>query len=135
MKSREAAVGRGATDNYSYINFRDEEEKIMLELEQYLVHCKNNEFDQADKILKRVLDSQLVAWDTIVDSTTMCCARKEKMASFMQILSSTSISRRINREVLQTVTVKEYRGCGHTRIPYRLPATSRSAPRSKMTPC
>lgn len=111
VESREAAVGRGATDNYSYINFREKEEKAMLE--QYLIHCKNNALDQADQILECVLDSQLLRLGHYCGQYNhVLCKERNNGIPHADIEFNFDFKK--NREVLQTV--KEY--CGHTRIPY-----------------
>ena len=51
------AVARGAIRSKGYINFRDENEKAMLE--QFLWLCGKKRFEQADDVLRRVLKSQL----------------------------------------------------------------------------
>jgi hypothetical protein len=57
VASREAAVANGAKNNSSYANFRNNEEKEMLE--SFLDLCNENEFEEADRVLERVLESQI----------------------------------------------------------------------------
>lgn len=51
------AVYRGATDNAGYTNFRNEEEKSLLE--GFLVHQENGDYEKGDKLLRQVVESQL----------------------------------------------------------------------------
>jgi len=57
VASREAAVANGASNNSGYTNFRNDEEKAMLE--SFLDLCNGNEFEEADRVLERVLESQI----------------------------------------------------------------------------
>jgi len=57
VASREAAVANGAKNNSSYANFRNNEEKAMLE--SYLDLCNENAFEEADRVLEGVLESQI----------------------------------------------------------------------------
>ena len=56
VASREAAIANGAINNSGYTNFRNDKEKAMLEA--YLALCNVNQFEQADKILERVVELQ-----------------------------------------------------------------------------
>lgn len=58
VKSREAAVAKGASSHRGYTDFRNLAEKTMLQ--EYLNLCKANDFESADNVLERVLESQLV---------------------------------------------------------------------------
>jgi len=51
------AVARGAYKSDTYVNFRNENEKSLLQ--QFLVHSNKNDFDEADECLHQVLQSQL----------------------------------------------------------------------------
>ena len=52
--SREEAIAKGATNSPGYMNFRDDREKQLLE--EYLVLCKDDKFDQADDTLREVVE-------------------------------------------------------------------------------
>merc|ERR1712232_1520022 len=51
------AVAKGATRTNGYMNFRDEYEKAWLE--EWMVMDKMGRYEEAEKLLQRVLDSQL----------------------------------------------------------------------------
>ena len=57
VPSRKHAIAEGATNAPNYANFRNEKEKKLLE--EYLILCKEDKFDEADMVLHTVLDSQL----------------------------------------------------------------------------
>lgn len=58
VESKEAAIDQGATFLEEYTNFRNLEEKEMLM--KYMEHSEAGEYDEADVLLKKVMDSQLL---------------------------------------------------------------------------
>eukprot|EP00547_Thalassionema_nitzschioides_P004567 CAMPEP_0194208584 /NCGR_PEP_ID=MMETSP0156-20130528/6993_1 /TAXON_ID=33649 /ORGANISM="Thalassionema nitzschioides, Strain L26-B" /LENGTH=449 /DNA_ID=CAMNT_0038935585 /DNA_START=1 /DNA_END=1347 /DNA_ORIENTATION=+ len=57
VENKGDAVDRGATDYASYTNFRNAEEKSLLE--GFLIHQKNKEYEKGDTVLRQVVESQL----------------------------------------------------------------------------
>lgn len=57
VESRDAAIANGAENSPKYKDFRNGHEKALLE--EYLVNCDLGEYEEADKLLEAVLESQL----------------------------------------------------------------------------
>lgn len=111
VKSRSAAVANGATYNPSYTNFRNDEEKSMLE--EYLRLCNVKKYDEADLILERVLESQLVRMHHYCGQYNHVLV-KERNNGIPHADIEFNFDFKKNKDVLRTV--KQY--CDHTRIPY-----------------
>lgn len=111
VESREAAIANGAVNSPSYINFRDDNEKAMLE--EYLVHCNNKDFEQADKVLGGVLESQLLRLNHYCGqyNHVLC---KERNNGIPHADIEFNFDYKKNKEVLRTV--KKF--CETSRVPY-----------------
>jgi len=105
------AVARGAIRSKGYINFRDENEKAMLE--QFLWLCGKKRFAKAEEVLMRVLDSQLDRLNHYVGqyNHVLC---KERNNGIPHADIEFNFDFRSNKQVIQAV--KKY--CDSTRVPY-----------------
>jgi len=111
VESKEAAIAKGAEHNDDYTNFRNEEEKAMLE--QYLELCNMHEFDKADAILENVLESQRVRLSHYSGQYNhVLCKERNNGIPHADIEFNFDFKK--NKEVLRTV--KQY--CEHNRVPY-----------------
>ena len=111
VSSREEAVSNGATNSPGYMNFRDDNEKTLLET--YLLHCDNEDFDQADALLHQVLDSQLHRLKHYVGQYNhILCKERNNGIPHADIEFNFDFKK--NKEVLRTV--EEY--CKQKRVPY-----------------
>jgi len=100
VASREAAVANGATNNVGYANFRNDEEKVMLE--SFLDLCNENEFEQADEVLERVLVSQISRLNHYVGQYNhVLCLERNNGIPHADIEMNFSYDK--YKEVLQTV--------------------------------
>ena len=111
VASREEAIKRGAVNYPGYANFRNKEEKQMLE--QYLEFCNAGDFGTADDILNRVLNSQLERMCHFVGqyNHVLC---KERNNGIPHADIEFNLDMKKNKEVIRVV--KQY--CDHNRVPY-----------------
>ena len=74
VESKEAAIAQGATFLEEYTNFRNLEEKEMLM--KYMEHSEAGEYDEADVLLKKVMDSQLIRLKHYAGKVSTTCHYK-----------------------------------------------------------
>lgn len=111
VSSRESAMERGAVNSPGYTNFRDENEKEMLE--KYLLHCKAEEYDEADLLLHDVVNSQLKRLHHYVGQYNhILCKERNNGIPHADIEFNFDFKK--NKDVIRTV--KNY--CDQNRVPY-----------------
>jgi len=111
VSSREEAVVKGAVNSPGYMNFRDEHEKSLLE--QYLVLCDVDEFEEADALLHRVVESQLSRLSYYVGQYNhILCKERNNGIPHADIEFNFDFKK--NKDVIRTV--KSY--CNTNRMPY-----------------
>ncbi len=111
VPSREAAVANGAVDMPSYVNFRDNDEKAMLE--KYLSLCNMGKFDEADECLEKVLASQLFRLKHYVGQYNhVLCKERNNGIPHADIEFNFDLKK--HKDVLRAV--KGY--CDENRVPY-----------------
>jgi len=112
VDSREAAVANGATDHIGrYTNFRNDEEKAMLL--EYLELCTVHEFEKADAILERVLESQVARLNHYVGQHNhVLCLERNNGIPHADI--EFNLDYKKHKEVLRSV--QKY--CSSNRMPY-----------------
>jgi hypothetical protein len=111
VDSREAAVAEGAADRYGYTNFRNGAEKEMLE--DYLELCGKGDYDKADQMLERVLESQLSRLSHYCGQYNhVLCKERNNGIPHADIEFNFDFKK--NKEVLRTVA----KYCEGNRIPY-----------------
>jgi len=111
VASRAEAIRRGAVNSPGYANFRNKEEKQMLE--EYLDHCNVGDYDKADEVVTRVLNSQLERMNHYVGQYNhVLCKERNNGIPHADIEFNFDLKK--NKEVLRIV--KEY--CDRKRMPY-----------------
>lgn len=111
VPSREAAVANGAVDMPGYVNFRDTNEKALLE--EYLLLCKQEKFDEADGCLEKVLESQLFRLKHYVGQYNhVLCKERNNGIPHADIEFNFDLQK--HKDVLRAV--KGY--CDQNRVPY-----------------
>lgn len=111
VSSREKAISNGATNSPGYMNFRDDNEKHLLE--QYLVHCNEDDVEKADTLLHQVLNSQINRLQHYVGQYNhILCKERNNGIPHADIEFNFDFKK--NKEVLRTV--EKY--CNRKRIPY-----------------
>ncbi len=111
LPSRESAVANGAVDMPSYVNFRDSDEKTMLE--NYLSLCKLEKFDEANDCLEKVLESQLYRLKHYVGQYNhVLCKERNNGIPHADIEFNFDLKK--HKDVLRAV--KGY--CDQKRVPY-----------------
>lgn len=111
VESRAAAVANGAKNNSRYINFRNDEEKTMLE--EYLKLCNMEKYEEADLVLDQVVMSQLLRLNHYCGQYNhVLCKERNNGIPHADIEFNFDFEK--NKEVLRTV--KKY--CDSNRVPY-----------------
>ena len=111
VSSREAAMANGAVDSESYMSFRSDEEKKMLN--ENLMLCGLGQYEKADDVLQRVLESQLSRLNHYVGQYNhVLCLERKYGIPHADIEFNFDFAK--NKEVLSTVL----KYCDGNRLPY-----------------